>query len=207
MKGLPVLSSFQTHVAAWEDCERCGSCKTRQRVVLVRGTLPCDVLFVGEAPGESEDTVGKPFVGPAGKLLDRIVAEGLGPLRTRAFTNLVGCIPREDGTRKAAEPDGDEILACSPRLREVVEMAKPRLIVCVGKLAETWLDTRHLHNVWKLPPPDGTKLHKSTLLHPGSDIPRVAITHPAAILRANIVQRGLMVQRCVVTLQNAAERP
>lgn len=218
----PGKTPLQTHVGKWEH--GCGNhvCTRARHVVLGRGDVPCDVLCVGEAPGESEDVIGQPFVGPAGKLLDRIIARALGgfrycttcrrgnvfahfpcpenpclcanghgeedaaPLRV-AFTNLVGCIPRE-GNRKAAEPEPDEIKRCAPRLEEFVALARPRLVVLVGKLAATWLEQGYKHSV-KLP----------------KGVKTVTVDHPAFILRSNYAQQGLLIQRCEVAISTAAE--
>ena len=182
----------------------CGSDQcSKARVVLYKGTLPCDLLFIGEAPGESENVLGRPFVGPAGKLLDSIIEDAVGglvlgagaitendisdgePVRC-AFTNVVGCIPRESDGEKAKEPEHEQILCCQGRLAEFVKLANPRLIVCIGALARDYTDPMLK---------DACPIRE--------DVPRVAITHPAAILRANVTNRGLMRQRCVVTLRNA----
>ena len=104
------LSIFQKHCERWKN--GCGSrlCFGVKNVCLARGKVPCDVLFVGEAPGESEDTIGKPFVGPAGKLLDYIIGRALQGTELRAaFTNLVCCIPRDDDGGKSIEPDDDSV--------------------------------------------------------------------------------------------------
>lgn len=168
--------------------------------MLARGQLPADVLFIGEAPGESEDVLGKPFVGPAGRLLDDIVRRSVGVLNVRrvtegkapfrmAFTNLVGCIPRdpEDGG-KSSEPDSDSIRCCGERLQEMLTIASPRVIVCVGSMSRDWLK-RGYRNPVEVP----------------RDITMLDITHPAAILRANVSVRSIMAQRCVVTLIDALE--
>lgn len=194
------MNPWLQFVERWKDCTACHLCEGRQRVVLARGSIPCDVLFIGEGPGESEDSLGAPFVGPAGQLLDRIVNRAGLPskhvdlpnntwrLLTWAFTNLVCCIPRDEDGGKATEPDDEAIDACSVRLVEFVELASPKLIVCVGKLAKDWLDPGWKHSI---------QLHRK--------IPLVDILHPAAILRANVAQQGLMIQRCVVQLRNAVE--
>ena len=65
-----MTSSFQQHREKWRDCQSCLLNKCRNRVVMARGKLPSPILFIGEAPGESENVVGLPFVGPAGRLLD-----------------------------------------------------------------------------------------------------------------------------------------
>lgn len=202
-------SRFALHVERWRSCTACPLCETRQQVVLARGKLPCDVLFIGEAPGESEDVLGAPFVGPAGQLLDRIIGRAIEeyppqserfhqydakPLNGRrnlrvAFTNLICCIPRDGDGGKAGQPEHADVLACQPRLEEFVwEVAKPRLIVAVGKEAEDYLDQKYKHSL-KLP----------------AGVRQLAITHPAAILRMSDAQRGLAAQRCEVALRDAVE--
>lgn len=198
-----MATRYQLHVADWIDCTRCELYETRTRVVLTKGRIPCDVLFVGEAPGKSEDLIGEPFVGPAGHLLDHVIeragltsgafptgqGDAVAKLRL-AFTNLVACVPLDPADlNKTDQPPDEAVEACSPRLRELVDIAKPRLLVCVGKLPWDWLDTGYKHHI-RLP---------------GGGPPRVQIQHPAAILRANVVQKGLLVQRAVVTLRNAVE--
>lgn len=182
---------FALHVEQWKDCQRCHLAETRDRVVISRGKVPCDVLMIGEAPGASENVLGKPFVGPAGQLLDEIIRRATRGLEWGvrfAFTNLVCCIPLDDEGEKTAEPEDDCVLSCQPRLKEFIEIAKPRLIVCVGKLAEDWTDPGYKHAV---------KF--------SSHIKRIGIRHPASILRANVAHKGLMIQTTVVDLKNALE--
>ena len=166
----------------------CGSdaCDRARRVCLGRGRLPCDVLFVGEAPGASENVCGVPFVGPAGQLLDQIVERSVPTGLRTAYTNLVGCIPLGDTGEKAAEPKPAQIVACQGRLREFIDLARPRLVVRVGRLAQQWL---------------GGGLKNALPLPPG--VPACDVVHPAFILRANEAQQSMAVQRCVVTIQNA----
>lgn len=183
------MTRWQQHVSQWKDCQRCSLCSGRARVVLARGTIPCRVLFIGEAPGESEDAIGQPFVGPAGHLLNSIIAEALPADAPYALTNLVGCVPREDDGSKTTEPPTEAIEACATRLEEMVTLCDPLLLVCVGALAENWIM--------------GTKGKRHLL--PGYSGKLVAITHPAAILRANVAQRGLMIQRCIARIAVAYE--
>lgn len=178
------MTRYQLHRSDWIGCTRCSLSEKRHKVCLVRGTLPCDLLFIGEAPGPSEDVIGKPFIGPAGSLLDQIIVEALeGYSLTHALTNLVGCIPLDDSGDKFTEPPQEAILACRPRLEELASIAKPRLIVTVGALAAKWLDR----------------------VIPKREARSVNITHPAAILRMNVAMQGLAVQKCVVNLSNAIE--
>lgn len=184
-----MTTPWQKHVSDWSKCMKCDLCETRKSVVLARGSIPCDVLFIGEAPGESEDVLGRPFVGPAGKLLDQIIEQSVSSSVSYAMTNLVACIPRDrNNGGKTAEPEEHSLKECRPRLEQFVSIASPKLIVCVGKLAETWLAPGYKNS---------PKFARS--------IPQVAITHPAAILRANIAMHDLLVKRCVVAITNAIQ--
>ena len=176
--------TWRQHVERWKDCTNCALCSQRDNIVLARGTVPCDVLFIGEAPGESENLIGQPFVGPAGHLLERIIASALhesGSKATVAYTNLVACFPKLAKDRGDNEPEQDEIEACADRLTEFLTIAKPKLVVAVGKLAGDNL-------------PQLTKTLRT-----------VIITHPAAILRMPLVQQGMAAEKCVVIISNALE--
>lgn len=184
------FQQFQRHAARWKSCTLCDLHKDRCRVVLARGSVPCDVLFIGEAPGQSEDVLGVPFVGPAGKLLDSIVEEVLegppkGPNVRVAFTNTVACIPKYDGDK--GEPEYAEIQACKPRLEEFIRIASPRLIVAVGSVARKALEQGY----------------KASPKFPPSVQAVIDVIHPAAILRAPWVQRRLMEQRAAVQIRKA----
>ncbi len=172
------MTPYQKHKLKWKDCKRCELHKRRNKVVLVRGTIPCDVLFVGEAPGTSEDIIGKPFVGPAGKLLDSIIEAAQTNLKSSfsfAMTNLVACIPKDENNKKAVEPPNNCIRQCKPRLEECIKIFKPKLIIAVGKLPKKWLE----------------------------DYNPIAIVHPAAILRMDVSQKGLAYQRAYLTIADA----
>lgn len=183
------ISPFRQHVERWQACTACVLHETRQRVVLYRGSVPCDILFTGEAPGESENVVGVPFVGPAGKLLDHIVSRSISVGLTWGMTNIVCCIPRDtEKGSKLAQPEDESVEACKPRLIEIAEICHPRLIVAVGQMARDWLEPG-----WK----KSVKIDRN--------IPRIDIIHPAAILRANIAQQGLLIQRAIVKIKTAIE--
>lgn len=177
---------FAQHARRWSNCRACSLCEGRDKVVVARGKIPADILFIGEAPGESENVIGIPFVGPAGKLLDRIILEATGDSLRCAFTNLVCCIPRDEDGGKTAEPERESIIACEPRLREFIGIVNPRLVVCVGKLAA--VNVRRARAGLGL---GDTKL--------------VDITHPAAILRGTFAARGIAIRTAVVTIANAVE--
>lgn len=204
-----MASLYQLHIEKWKNGCGAQACEGAKRICFARGKLPCDVLFIGEAPGVSEDSIGQPFVGPAGHLINRIIYRSFKdivlyagaitdddvsdgePVRY-ALTNLVGCIPKyNDGEesssqKKAGQPSIEDIMSCAPRLQDMIEIARPRMIVCVGALARDWLRVGYKNPV-KIP----------------RTIRTIDIVHPAHILRANISVRGLMEQRCVVQLRNA----
>jgi uracil-DNA glycosylase family 4 len=133
-----VKREWVKHQKKWAGCELCPLHSTATTHVLARGRLPCQVLFIGEAPGDVEDIVGVPFKGPSGKLLDCIIEEATTLSRpfTYAITNILACAPWADPeARKVRPPTPDEAKACQPRLAEVISIANPKAVVLVGKTA------------------------------------------------------------------------
>lgn len=219
---MPKLSPYAIHKKRWKGCERCNLCENRSNVVLARGELPCDILFVGEAPGPSENTLGRPFIGPAGKLLDRIIEAARGSYRARlAWTNLVGCIPLGDDSKKFDEPPKEAIEACAPRLRELVAIAKPKVIVTVGTLADKWTpkilgelyDSERLRgakptatsrsDVGGKPKPLERGLVTTDVRGIGPVPKYLSVIHPAAILRMDPAQKPLAIKRSEVAIREA----
>lgn len=126
---------YRRHKEKWHDCQRCLLYEARSRVCIGRGRLPCDCLFIGEAPGQVENVRGEPFVGPAGRLLDSWIAE-VDVKFTWAVTNMVGCAPFDRiQPGELNQPTGLEIAACLPRLNELVRIANPRVVVLLGRVA------------------------------------------------------------------------
>jgi len=178
----PMEDLLQDHETKYGRCTDCSLHATRRSLVFFRGEAPCDILFVGEAPGVSEDVLGKPFVGPAGHLLDELIRQSSN--RTNVdyvfgITNIVCCIPKgpEGGLRK---PTSDEALSCRERFMHLVfDVAYPTLIVALGKTAQKMIQPVR--------------------------IPVVPIIHPAAILRMPEVKRGLEYKRALLTLSRAID--
>lgn len=112
------------------NCQLCPLHKTAQYVCLLgKGPEPCDVMFVGEAPGQREDDSGKPFVGRAGRLLDDLMSE-TGWSRQEVFiTNAVSCRPPDNRT-----PRGSEIEKCKKWLNYQIAMVKPKFILAMGNV-------------------------------------------------------------------------
>ena len=178
--------SLSQHIEKWKDCTRCHLHEGRLYTVFSRGKLPCDVLLCGEGPGESEDSIGRPFCGPAGRKLDEILEYAIPQGITYAITNLVLCIPRDEETGKTKEPDAKAVKACEPRLLEFIQIAQPKLIVCLGKAAEKYLQK------------------KSALqLRVPSTIDIVSTLHPSHIIQAEEPAQPLLTKRVIVDIQTA----
>ena len=113
------------------SCTGCGLCETRHNVVFGVGRRDADILFVGEGPGEQEDLQGQPFVGPAGKLLDDMLSiVDLDRNENCYIANIVKCRPP-----KNRDPMETEQEACIGYLRNQVSLIRPKIIVCLGRIA------------------------------------------------------------------------
>lgn len=113
-----------------KNCQKCDLYKTKTNYVPGEGSIEPDIIFVGEGPGETEDKFGRPFIGKAGQLLDKII-EKMGYKRETVFIgNVVKCRP--PGNRN---PSKDEVEACLPYLKRQIESLNPKVIVCLGKVA------------------------------------------------------------------------
>jgi len=139
LKGRRISNKFNVFKEKYKDCQQCPLHKTRNRIVLCRGTLPCDILFIGEGPGGNEDSLGFPFMGRAGEFLQGILNSVFHPHpdlkkninTTYAITNIVCCRPPEN-----RNPEIEEIEACRQRLIDFIQLAKPKWIIQVGKVAK-----------------------------------------------------------------------
>ena len=116
---------------ACQSCTRCGLCEARHNVVFGVGLKTADVMFIGEGPGEQEDLQGEPFVGPAGKLLDDMLSIlDLDRSSNCYIANIVKCRPPRN-----RDPLETEQEACIGYLRNQVALIKPKIIVCLGRIA------------------------------------------------------------------------
>ncbi len=119
------------------SCTRCALAKGRTQVVFGSGSPNADLMFVGEAPGFHEDQQGVPFVGQAGKLLERLLG-GIGLTRGDVYiANVLKCRP--PGNR---DPVPDEIAACEPHLFRQIELIQPTLVATLGNFATKLLSGR-----------------------------------------------------------------
>ena len=159
---------------SWEilrsECESCKACElhtTRTNCVFGTGNENADVLFVGEAPGEKEDLSGIPFVGAAGKLLDKYLY-AVDIDRERVYiANILKCRPPNN-----RDPLPEEEEACIPYLREQVRIMQPKIIICLGRISAMKL----IKPDFKITKEHGQWFKKGNYL-------MTAVYHPAALLR------------------------
>lgn len=156
-----------SHREAICDCTKCPLGKTRTKFVYGVGNPKAKIMFVGEAPGRDEDLQGEPFVGRAGKLLDKIIA-AIGFAREDVYiANILKCRPPNN-----RDPQPDEMDLCMPYLKEQIRLIKPQFICALGRIAvQGLMDTKaplgSLRKRW----------------HRFEGIPFLATYHPAALLR------------------------
>ncbi|MDQ3986081.1 MAG: uracil-DNA glycosylase [Actinomycetota bacterium] len=115
-------------------CTRCGLASGRTQVVWADGNLDADLVFIGEAPGFHEDRQGKPFVGAAGQLLDRLMGEIGLDRTTAAIVNVIKCRPPQN-----RDPLPEEIESCRPWLEAQLAHMKPKVIVTLGNFATKFI--------------------------------------------------------------------
>ncbi len=159
----------------WEElestclqCRKCGLCEKRTNVVFGVGSRSADVMFIGEGPGENEDLQGEPFVGRAGQLLDKMLAAVDLDRHTNIYiANIVKCRPP-----KNRDPEPDEQDACLPWLRSQVALVRPKIIVCLGRVA-----------AMKLLKPDIKITKEHGEFYERNGVLMMATLHPAALLR------------------------
>ena len=153
---------------ACESCEKCELCQTRTNVVVGVGNPNAEVMFIGEGPGESEDLQGEPFVGRAGKLLDKMLdAVDLDRRKNIYIANIVKCRPP-----KNRDPKPEEQEQCIGWLREQVRLIRPKVIVCLGRIAAA-----------KIIKPDIKITKEHGMWFEKGGILMMPMLHPAALLR------------------------
>jgi uracil-DNA glycosylase len=162
-------------------CTACDLYKTGTQTVFGEGTRNAEVMFVGEQPGDQEDLQGKPFVGPAGKLLDKALEEA-GIDRSQVYvTNVVKHFKWTGrGKRRIHQkPNWSEIAACRPWLEAELDAVRPRVLVCLGATAAQAL----LGREFRVSRQRGVPVDSDLAEHV------VATVHPSSILRADERER------------------
>jgi DNA polymerase len=161
----------------WEicmKCEACSLCKTRHSVVFGEGDPHARLMFIGEGPGADEDQQGRPFVGKAGQLLDKMIAAMQFRREEVFIANVVKCRPPNNRV-----PGIEEANACIGYLKRQIELVQPEVIVLLGATAVTFLLGRQ----------EGiTRLRGNWLAYEG--IPVMPTYHPAFLLRQESAKRA-----------------
>ncbi len=159
---------FEELKKACQSCEKCGLCETRTHVVFGEGVPDAEVMFIGEGPGRNEDEQGRPFVGRSGQLLDQyFLAMHLSREKNIFITNIVKCRPPEN-----RDPLPNEWDACIPWLREQFRLIRPKIVVCLGRIAAQ----RLIKPDFSVTREHGQWIEKSGVWFMGT-------LHPAALLR------------------------
>lgn len=149
-------------------CCRCGLCETRHSVVFGQGATHAEVMLVGEGPGANEDEQGLPFVGKSGQLLDHYLeAVDLSRDKNVYIANIVKCRPPQN-----RDPLPEESAACMPWLRQQFQLIRPKIVVCLGRVAAQ----RMLDPGFSISRDHGKFFDKQGTLF-------MATYHPAALLR------------------------
>jgi DNA polymerase len=177
-------------------CTACPLHETGTQTVFGEGSSKAEVVFVGEQPGDQEDLQGKPFVGPAGKLLDKAL-EDAGIDRSQVYvTNVVKHFKwQARGKRRIHQkPNWSEIAACRPWLEAELEVTEPRVLVCLGATAAQALLGRDFR----------VSRQRGELVE--SDLAEnvIATVHPSSILRADDETRELEYRELVRDLEKVA---
>lgn len=150
------------------ECRKCKLCETRHNVVFGVGNREADIMLIGEGPGENEDLQGEPFVGRAGKYLDKLLeAVDLSREKDIYIANMVKCRPPQN-----RDPLPEEQDACIEWLKAQVRLVRPKIIVCLGRVA-----------AMRLMKPDIKITKEHGVFMEKNGIQMVAMLHPAALLR------------------------
>ena len=150
------------------SCEKCELCKGRRNVVFGVGNPNAKVMFVGEGPGEQEDKEGEPFVGKSGQLLDKYLElMGLDRHENVYIGNIVKCRPPFN-----RDPKEEEMEICIDYLRRQVKLIRPKIIVCLGRIAAQ-----------KLISPDFRVTKQHGVFYEKNGIVFMGTFHPSALLR------------------------
>ncbi|MCD6163387.1 MAG: uracil-DNA glycosylase [candidate division Zixibacteria bacterium] len=157
------------------ECQKCELGKSRINFVFGEGNPRAEIMFVGEAPGADEDRQGRPFVGRAGKLLDKILNAMKLSRDDIYIANILKCRPPQN-----RDPLAEEAQTCEPFLHHQIKLIKPKIICCLGRIAaqrllQTKMTLGKMRNQWFD--------YQGTIL--------MVTYHPAALLRSNQYKRPL----------------
>jgi len=174
--GDSIPTTLERLATAIGDCKRCKLSRKRTHLVFGEGSPKARLVFVGEGPGAEEDAAGRPFVGEAGKLLTKIIENGMGLKREDVYIcNVVKCRPPNN-----RDPEAEEVQTCLPFLEQQLAIIRPEVICTLGRIAAQSLIGRE----FKI-----TQERGNWFAFMG--IPLMATFHPAYILRNPSDERRL----------------
>ncbi len=175
IQGEDKIDCLRKTYQTFHQCQACALGTTRTHFVFGEGNPDADLLFIGEGPGFDEDRTGRPFVGKAGQLLDRII-EAMGYRRDKVFiANIVKCRPPNN-----RKPLPDEVAACSPILEKQIEYVNPKVIVALGATPFSWLKGANM----------SITRHRGQFFN-WRDYMVMPTFHPAYILRNPVAKRDV----------------
>lgn len=166
-EAYPEINEYKELWRAGQQCQKCRLRSTCQQVVFGAGNLQSKIMLVGEGPGKDEDIQGRPFVGRAGQLLDKILQAAEIPRQEVFISNVVKCRP--PGNRL---PNPDEVKMCRNWLEAQIRIIRPQIIVCLGAMASQVIID---------PKATISKIRGNWFSRQGIKI--IATFHPAALLR------------------------
>lgn len=166
-------ADWETLAGLVSSCRRCILCEERHNTVFGEGDIHAELMFVGEGPGQDEDRTGRPFVGRAGQLLDKMITAMTYRREEVYIANVVKCRPPRNRV-----PSPDEALACIGYLRRQIELVRPKVIVALGGTALSFL----LGESASI-----TRMRGNWMTFEG--IPVMPTFHPAYLLRQEAAKR------------------
>lgn len=173
---------WNTLLSELKDCRKCRLCQTRTSVVVSDGDPKADIMFIGEGPGREEDEQGVPFVGAAGRLFNLLLEEAGLDRKSVYICNIVKCRPPQN-----RDPLPDEAEACLPYLRAQIALVRPKIIVCLGRIAAGYVYSKDIHITR-----DRGKLKKVGAFY------ILPTYHPAALLRRQELTNDFVYDLCAV---------
>ncbi len=177
---MPELEKVHSQI---RKCKKCRLWKTRRHAVPGEGNARAKIMFIGQAPGRTEDATGRPFIGRAGKLLTELLAKN-GLKREDVFiTSVIKCFPLRNRI-----PKRDEITACNPYIRKQIALIKPKTIVLLGNVAIKTV----LGDAGKLGKIHGKKIVRKGVVYVPAYHPAAAIRFPKLKKKLGIVFKTLL---------------
>ena len=173
-----------------KNCEKCNLKEKRTQVVIGEGSKNADMMFIGESPGKDEDVDGRPFVGKAGKMLDKIIEAAEWNREDIYITNTIKCRPPDN-----RDPKQEEIAKCTYWLEKEIERVGPKLILCWGRIASE-----------KLIHPDFKVTKECGKVYENKDgIKLIGLYHPANIIRKSAEDQKKLKHEVWGGIKNAKE--